>query len=349
MSSKSLKIVAVAKDEAAYIAEWIYHHLYIGVKGIDVYLNGTEDNSFVICRKISRYSKQVNFFQADELLRVSLKTKKESFQRMIYDYAIENEKYSRKFSHLLFLDIDEYLMPERFGAKINSLLEHNGKADVVSFLWHSDLPSMQRKSFSPVIEKSMHLKKMRQLKSMCRINGAAERSNLHSFRVSKKNEKTAKFQLTDGSYPELYNFKKRISVEDQKRLSGRFEPWFVYHRIFRSHNEYCASLLKGRIHRRNNKLPIKDNRYGYCTSINGQDMKRFYGEELKYQVSWFNYILYLLGYKLFVWRAGLNLPTEAGRRFVLKRYKKFRKLLKNEPRLLGIYSDQLRSTRFERS
>ena len=25
MSSKSLKLVAVAKDEAAYIAEWIYH------------------------------------------------------------------------------------------------------------------------------------------------------------------------------------------------------------------------------------------------------------------------------------------------------------------------------------
>ena len=343
MSLQSLKLVAVAKDEAAYIAEWIYHHLYIGVKEIDVYLNGTEDNSFLICRRISRYYKQVNFFQADELLRVSLKTKKD-FQRMIYDYAIENEKYSRRFSHLLFLDIDEYLMPERFGNKINSLLEHNAKADVVSFLWHSDLPSMQRKAFSPVIEQSMHLKKMRQLKSMCRINGAAERSKLHSFIVSKKNEKTAKFQLTDGSYPEFFHFKKRISDEDIKRLSGRFEPWFVYHRIFRSHDEYCASLLKGRMHR-NNKLTIKDNRYGYCTNNDG--VMRVCGEELTYRIYWWQFMLYRLKYEVFLWRADLKPSIKKGQAFVAKRYKKLLKLLKKQPHLRKQYCKQFRATRFE--
>ena len=41
----SLKLVAIAKDEAPYLAEWIFHHLYLGIHEIEIYLNGITDKT----------------------------------------------------------------------------------------------------------------------------------------------------------------------------------------------------------------------------------------------------------------------------------------------------------------
>ena len=40
-----IKLVAIAKDEAAYLPEWIFHHLYFGFDAIDIYVNNTTDNT----------------------------------------------------------------------------------------------------------------------------------------------------------------------------------------------------------------------------------------------------------------------------------------------------------------
>ena len=48
----SLKLVAIAKDEAPYLPIWIFHHLHIGITSIDIYLNNIEDNSYEIVQKI---------------------------------------------------------------------------------------------------------------------------------------------------------------------------------------------------------------------------------------------------------------------------------------------------------
>ena len=61
----SIKLVAIAKDEAAYLAEWIYHHLSIGIQEIDVYLNGITDNSYRLMRLINAKHKNVKFYNAD--------------------------------------------------------------------------------------------------------------------------------------------------------------------------------------------------------------------------------------------------------------------------------------------
>lgn len=37
------KIIAVAKDEGAYLAEWIFYHLYKGFDEIEVLINRTTD------------------------------------------------------------------------------------------------------------------------------------------------------------------------------------------------------------------------------------------------------------------------------------------------------------------
>lgn len=43
-----IKLVAIAKDEAAYLPEWIFHHLYFGFDQIDIYVNNTSDNTFAL-------------------------------------------------------------------------------------------------------------------------------------------------------------------------------------------------------------------------------------------------------------------------------------------------------------
>lgn len=343
----SLKLVAIAKDEAPYLAEWIFHHLYLGVDEIEIYMNGITDNSYRIIRRISASSDRVKFVQADELLRLSMKAKK-SFQVAMYDHAIKNEKASRKFSHLLFLDIDEYLMPAEFGTGIRSLLRQNQRADVVSFLWHSDLPSLQRPSFSPVLSRSLWMKKMCQMKSMCRLNGAVKGSKIHTFNVYQKKSHQADFRLSDGSSPKLNATRKRVSSSDLERLSGKFEPWFVYHRVFRSHDEYCASLVKGRLHR-NNRQPIKDNRYGYCIEVDGEDLGRFHGDPIEYRINWWHQIYYQWSYSWFVRRLGLKKLISEGQSFTMRRYRILEKLIDRQPELQHRYRTQLRSTRFELS
>ena len=117
----SLKLVAIAKDEAPYLPIWIFHHLHIGITSIDIYLNNIEDNSYEIVQKIARYDRRVKIFNADKLLRLSKKSKSD-FQQEIYNFALSTERAAQQHSHLLFLDIDEYLMPSNFGDKITKLL-----------------------------------------------------------------------------------------------------------------------------------------------------------------------------------------------------------------------------------
>jgi len=46
--TNKVKLVAIAKDEAPYIPQWIYHHLSIGIDLIEIHINNTTDNSLNI-------------------------------------------------------------------------------------------------------------------------------------------------------------------------------------------------------------------------------------------------------------------------------------------------------------
>ena len=327
------------------MAEWIFHHLQLGVDEIDVYLNGISDNSYIISNKISRITNRVNFISADEFLRISLKAE-ERFQLLIYNHALKSERKVGRFSHLLFLDIDEFLMPARFGKKIKNLLVDSGKADVVSFLWYSDLPSMDRPKFSPPITQSIGMMKMTQNKSMCRLEGAAKSATIHTFSVRKKDKLTADYRLSNGNPWKKLVSSQRFSSKDYELLSESFEPWFVYHRIFRSHDEYCAHLMQREVHCMRDQ-PIKNKRFGYRIDNNIEEGGRFSGKSIEYRVDWWHFQVYQFAYRVFIWRSGLRPSIRRGQRYVKKRYRKLKRLLLKRPHLLHKYSKTFRSTRFE--
>ena len=61
-----VKLVAIAKDEGAYLVDWIFHHLYFGFYAIDIYVNRTSDNTFEIADKLKSLE-QVRFLDGDAL------------------------------------------------------------------------------------------------------------------------------------------------------------------------------------------------------------------------------------------------------------------------------------------
>ena len=54
-----VKLVAIAKNEAAYLPQWIHHHFSIGFNEIEIFINDTTDNSVARVRKRMKLSTRV--------------------------------------------------------------------------------------------------------------------------------------------------------------------------------------------------------------------------------------------------------------------------------------------------
>ena len=92
-----LKLAALAKDEGAYLPEWIFHHLAFGVDEIEVYVNNTTDNSVAILDRITQHH-PVKITQADKLLKSLIRKSYRFFKEgvvvilvIIYYYYHKNQ------------------------------------------------------------------------------------------------------------------------------------------------------------------------------------------------------------------------------------------------------------------
>ncbi len=336
----SIKLVAIAKDEGAYLAEWIYHHLNLGIQEIDVYLNGITDNSFELMRCICSRYKSVNFYNADTLMTISLKAKR-SFQHAVYRFAWETEKKAKKFSHLAFLDIDEYFVARNFKADIGNSVSNMEKFDILSNLWYSDLPTNED-SFSRFFVPSLKLQKMSVVKSIGHLDSKLGSPMIHNFTRAVRKPEGIISILSDGSKIQYSYLGKRVSSQDSIRCLGTVEPWFVFHRIFRSHDEYCASLMRGRKHR-SNDAPIKDNRSGYIPITKST---RKIGDSFEFMINEKQCIEYQQGFDRFVDECNLTDEISAGQKFIREKYKALEQLLDKHPDILKRYSQVFSGTRF---
>ena len=342
----SIKLVAIAKDEAAYLAEWVYHHLSIGIDEIDIYLNGITDNSYQVMRLINDKYANVNFYDADRLMGTSVRANK-SFQQIIYHFAWSTERRRRKLSHLAFLDIDEYLVSSSFGQNIDSMFRSAGNFDILSNLWYSDLPR-SAEPFSCVFEESQMLQKMSIVKSIGRLKSKIGIPIVHNFNGITRNRVNINALMSNGKaikYAAAKKFSgKRIDPNFCSSLIGQYEPWFVFHRIFRSHDEYCASLMRGRKHR-SNDAPIKDNRSGFIAM---EPSKMTVGAPMKYKINRRQNYTYQRNFEHFINKCNLGNEILKGQNFVRQKYKDLEQLVAQKPDLVRQYSEVFKGTVFER-
>jgi len=244
------KLVAIAKDEAAYLPEWIFHHLYFGFDEIEILVNFTTDCSFEVLEKIQSNC-PVKFRNADDLiipennqhdhLISPAYLKMNLLQSRAYAEILSNAPKDG-FSHVMFLDIDELWMPLDFNNTIDSALIALGDPDIAYF---------ERKN------------KVSDTQEFCRPFQQEIRAETH--RLPKCIVKTdIEIELTS-SHGARYLGQGRPKICGPRVTSEAF----VLHRFQRSQSEYLALLGRGDP-KFLGKFGLKFNRNGYISADTGK-------------------------------------------------------------------------------
>ena len=335
-----VKLVAIAKDEAPYIPQWIYHHLSVGIDLIEIYINNTTDNSLKICKKIAKAEKRFSYFIADKLF---LKAQKrgDKFQIAAYNKSLKRSRRGLdSATHILFLDLDEYLINKKAGDRITKLIESNPKTDSFSFLWYLEHWNQNKKKFSdPVINNKAGIRN-NHVKSLIKITRKIESCRHHNA-LFKKDYcpinllSDTNILLIDGKNSSLN--RAVVGNDVIKHLNNEIiEGWYVLHCVYRSQTEYLASLIRARAHN-NHSDPIKNNRWG-LVNPKGQilDLRRSNGRAL-----------YKLKFVIFMTRHRLHRELRIARNHLIKRREKLDELLRYKPEIITNYSKIFRGTIYD--
>ncbi|WP_264874443.1 glycosyltransferase family 2 protein [Vibrio agarivorans] len=239
---KKVKVVAISKDESRYLPEWVAHHAYFGFDEFDIYINNTTDNSIeVLYKVVSKLNVKVNVIPADEMF----KQYGSSFQVEAYKHAINNTSED-EFSHVAFLDIDEFWTPKCFSLNIKDYISIDESYDVYLFNWAI---KCNESEFSPCFDSTNRFLFDKHVKCVVKL-GKSVSPLIHN--VTGPGLKYANGQVLNASFI------------DKDRAKVNFDNWtemkaFVVHRLYRSEMEYISLLGRGRP--RGDRF--KTNRTGY--------------------------------------------------------------------------------------
>jgi len=291
-----VKLVAIAKDEGAYIPDWVHHHLYFGFDAIDIYINRTRDNSRNILAYLKKHNSQLNYFSADWIDRCPTGASN-YLQFIVYAQALEQEKTKAEYDYVMFIDIDEFWMPQNAQTSIQDCLKQNANADVLSFGWINEHGGQE--SFKPI---SQHV--VGQLsplvKSVIRTSCDIQEVGLHGAFG-----KNCSHTLVDGDkfFAEPSN-RECLHSELIKLRSA-----MIVHRMFRSPVEYVSLLSRGRP---SDSLPLKLNRKGFNKAL---------GTHVNYVMDESNFDKYDLSRQAFLQEENLQTLMQEAQQFVYERAK----------------------------
>ena len=247
LNSIRTKIIAVAKDEGAYLAEWIFHHLYKGFDEIEILINRTTDDSREIVERISKGYPQVSYSNSDFIDWIP-GTASKKFQHLAYANALERtlQHSGNTITHIMFLDVDEFWIHEDSSITISDYLAAMETDKGVSFSWLNELPTsevFQMLSSAFVGERSSLVKSI--------------------FPVSRGIKKVRPHQplLKDNQYinADGTRWEEKSGIAENS-VKSVYSPAFVYHRMYRSPMEYVSTLATGSM--RGAEIPFKTNRHG---------------------------------------------------------------------------------------
>jgi len=129
------RICAIAKDEAPYIADWVFHHLYFGFDQIHVYINRTTDSTAEILDNIAKIYPNVSYEYLDWIdacpIDVTKKMQVIAYAKDLH-WAKENN-----VDWWFCLDIDETWVPKNFDISIKDYLSTKSNEHTISFMWHN--------------------------------------------------------------------------------------------------------------------------------------------------------------------------------------------------------------------
>lgn len=120
-----LAVVAIAKNEAPYIREWIAYHLSVGVSKVYLYDNDSEDD---LRGAVSDY------IENGEVIYTAFPGKNKQMEA--YNHAIQN--YKDKVRYMVFIDCDEFMVApqtENLVVTVKSIMDKVPNAGGVGVNW----------------------------------------------------------------------------------------------------------------------------------------------------------------------------------------------------------------------
>lgn len=330
-----VKLAAIAKDEAAYIPQWIHHHLLFGFHEIEIWLNNTTDNSVEMLSAIQKVygDKVVRFRNADKLLKRCL-SENLQFQQLAYADIYYETLERAEFTHILFLDLDEFWAPENFTSSITDFINSTPDFDAVSFQWFIDTPNPSTQLFAPPFSFVNTLQKNRHVKTLTKLTSKMTELSVHNHVITDGVYRLATGVPFPGTQEETIH-KSLVPLAALKTQSNKVEKAFILHQINRTSVEYLSSLLRGRGHKNDTNI-FKVNRIGYLLdnhSLAPSIFKVGVEKIARYNDS------------LARFTARLSSQLTPARNFVIARFFAAAKKIADDPGLLATYRDQLRGVR----
>lgn len=251
-----IRLIAIAKNEAAYLAEWVHHHLHFGFDQIAVILNGCTDNSRALLERIAQQEPRLLVRDGDGL-KATCEINVQDFQISAYAQELALARQDSNITHVMCLDIDEFWVTPRLQNSIHTYINSYPQADSIAFTWHMEVPN-KPEPFSPALQNQYPVQKDRHVKSLHRVTERLTYLDIHNAI-----HMNGQYLLADGRvFPQYtHNGSERAGLPDGLFRPDTIDSAFVYHRVFRSQEEYIASLQRGRPGLSTHSL--KSNRWGY--------------------------------------------------------------------------------------
>lgn len=268
MSEVKVKLFAMAKDEATYIPQWVFHHLYFGFDEIEIWLNNITDSSEEICNKLVLKETKFKFRNVDNILK-EYQDKNLPFQHILYNQIFKEELAKRDFTHLFFLDIDEFWIPKDFCTTIHDVVQKFSLSDTLSFSWYIDDATYWKLPFEKLLSENQNLYKNKHVKSLVKITDKVETSHAHNSIV-----RDGVSSHSDGSLIEVNETNSYGGFISEPKLiatSSVLDDYFILHAIYKSQIEYVASLFKG-LRQDGLSNILKTNREGYQKGFENLDL-----------------------------------------------------------------------------
>lgn len=242
-------VVCIAKDESAYLHEWIFHHLHFGFDKLYIYLNRITDDSVALLEKISKKYPGVIFETIDWVDWCQPQVKK-SIQNIVYSYHFSKVRRFPNSVYTLFIDVDEYWTPIDFSSTIKAEHEAIGKPAMASYEWL--LESGKKQKFSP-LESPLSYRYCSLVKSLYKNDLTPNLFSVHKMLVQGGYQGV----MADGNAYVAHDIRKQGRVREDHANVKRS---FVIHRVMKSEEEYLSSLVRSTA---SSYASIKLNRHGF--------------------------------------------------------------------------------------
>ncbi|MBD2484159.1 glycosyltransferase family 92 protein [Planktothrix sp. FACHB-1365] len=272
LRTDKILLCAIAKNEAAYLVEWVaYHKFIIGFDQVLIYNNDSKDDSKLLLEQLDKLGIcQYKYWP---------RSKGEIPQLTAYNDAIQTQSQSYKW--VCFLDLDEFLVLKNFNSIHECIQSFENQADSIQINWlmfgssghstYSPEPVIQRFTKCADKDNPNSITDNKHMKSISKID-SIESIDIHIPRL----KPNSRYFHIDGT--ELHFGANPTSEHIKGQGYINHHPAQINHYQSKSLEEYKCRKLKGRatVDETSAQIYLKpgdfDRLNSYCNQIDNLDI-----------------------------------------------------------------------------